>query len=745
MARQRRSSTTTVATRGASLTDGGGTTVSRHGEFYRPYWEEAPKKSFNLLSALQALTFFLVIGVGALAIGYLILSQTFRLGQSANATDYRHAASGRSGSGALIIAPESVAGDWIASSSLKHVIAAKMDSIILTDSVLGDPAQHVLLGIYERDVTRRRQEAALHFLIAGANGHPDAPRLFDDLNLSLQDYNATRSQFVALHELNGDEGLLRLGQHYLGKHAPRVAKRMRQSLRYTPPKDYFWPKPDDSQDLAYVQFHMASMCRLPGAYDWRSETANYFRFSSQRENSLRQRAGAELKLLAERFGGDQDSFCGNTRLAEALDVVRNRQNARPAVRMEAELADWDGSYNPCDTDLDGFSGADCDEFEAALREGDISAISEPPTYADLIAAIETHYAKQRRNRPGGGRSNAGRNADRSSGAASGGRRRYREGSGAQAYRNAPGAAAAPNIDSAAPDGLPDECVALDAAGECATRESALACEDRSKYHFNRGEADMAVGRIARARDKFTRAIAVGRVCQSEYGDLAAKRLSALNLTCEYTVDSLARISRNYQDNPEGGAIVDLRSRQRALAAKGYYEGAIDGRYGPASRAAARLFQREIGFSETGDLTPIETVYLICSAAQVNADPHAINLLGVMYVAGLGVVQNTDAGLRFLKMAANRGYPEAKFNLALIYGTGTIASSYRLCGLVENIQQADAYLVEAAREGHAPAKRLVDMFGSLTPRDRWDSIKSELSLNDFYRDRLEAVGEGCRPN
>ncbi len=713
------------------------------------WWPPEPKRSVGLLGALQAFTFFVVVIVGALAIAYIIVSQTFQLGQNAGDADYRQSAGGRGGAGSLIVTPEGVTGDWIASSTLKHVVAAKMDSVVLNDAVIGNPANHVLLGIYERDVTFRRPEAGLHFLLAGANGHPDAPRLFKDLDLSLQDYRAAQAQFVALHEVNGEAGLLRLGQHYLGKDAPKVARRMRRPLRYTPPKDYFWPKRDDAEDLAYVYFHMASMCRLSGAYDWRSETANYYRFTAQRENALRQRANAELELLAARFGGDQDSFCGKTGLSEALGEIRKRQNERPIIRFEAELADWDGAVNPCEEDIADFSGADCDAFEAAMREGDIQGISQPPTLGDLVIAIEAHYA--RNGRRGGGRGGAQRGRGERGGPrwpggdARADRGAFRNESGAQAYRNAPGAAAEENISTAARDGLPDACVVFNAAGDCETRESALACDDRSKYHFNRGEADMAVGRVARARSKFERAIAVGRACQSEYGDLAAKRLAALNLTCEYTVDSLARISRDFQDNPEGGAIVDLQSRQRALAAKGYYEGAIDGRYGPASRAAARMFQREIGFSETGDLTPIETVYLICSAAQVNADPHAINLLGVMYVAGLGVVQNTDAGLRFLKMAANRGYAEAKFNLALIYGTGTIASSYRLCGLVENIQQADAYLVEAAREGHAPAKRLVDLFGPLTPRDRWDKIKAELSLNDLYRNRLEAVGEGCRPN
>ena len=115
------------------------------------------------------------------------------------------------------------------------------------------------------------------------------------------------------------------------------------------------------------------------------------------------------------------------------------------------------------------------------------------------------------------------------------------------------------------------------------RADAAACNDAASRQFNLGEADMAVGRTVNARNRFERAISVGRECQSDYAVRAGKRLAALNLTCEYTPTSLARISRGYYNNPEGGAIIDLPSRQRALRAKGHYSGAIDGKYGPSTR------------------------------------------------------------------------------------------------------------------------------------------------------------------
>ncbi|MBI1393763.1 MAG: hypothetical protein GC152_13580 [Alphaproteobacteria bacterium] len=688
-------------------------------------------KSFlrKTVEFLQAATFFIVVAVAAFALSYGILSQTFRMGQRYNENDYQALEGARISATSSVILPDAVARDWTVNTKLIHVVDRKTGSVAMADSVIGDPADHILLGLYERDRTNRKREAGLHFYLAASNGHPDATRLYKDLNIPTEDYEELYQQFIALHEMNGDLGLLRLGQYYLGADAFRLARRMRSRLRYDEPNDYLWPQQNDAQNLAYTYFHMSSLCGLTSGYEWRAETANYYKFTQQRENALRQRANAQLKQLADRFGGDQDAYCGRTLLSEAIEQIRDEYRSRAVVRYEAELSGWDGRENPCELGVAEFTDEECDEFDAVIRSGYFGSAANLPTFGELIDRIVGVYVDRKRVFPGR-RIEPGRG---------------RGGSGSQAYRNAPGAASVENIAPRAPDGLPDDCIDLDAGEECSEREPALTCADLSKYHFKRGEADMAVGRVARARSKFNRALAVGRACQSEYAELAGKRLAALNLTCEYSPESLARISRDYDASADGGALIDLASRQRALASKGYYEGDIDGRYGPGTRDATRLFQREIGFSETGDLTPIETVYLICSAAQVNADPKSMNLLGVMYIAGLGVVQNTDAGIRFLKFAAQRGDADAKFNLALIYGTGTVISSYRLCDLVENIQQADAYLTEAANAGNRPAQRLIELFGPLPPSERWEKIKEELELNEFYAARLEPVGEGCRPN
>ena len=720
--------------------------------------KESSKRTF--IDVLQSITFFLLVTALSFAIISSLLFAAFKMGQHYNPRDYQAFNTPRILPSASVKIADDVFDDWATEIKQTQVIARKSSSVALSDSVVGDPSDHMFLGVYERDRTNRKLEAGLHFYIAAANGHPDAFRYYKALNIPTEDYEEIYQLFIAIHELNGDFGLMRLGQHHLGKDAFKIADRMRTRLRYAKPNDYVWPREKESPDLAYINFQMASLCGLSSAYEWRAETARFYKFTIERENTLKQRANRRLAELAERFGGDQDAYCKRYHLKDAIEVVRDFHAARALVRYEAELAGWDGSSNPCDLGIGEFSDEECDEFEEVIRNGYLGYAANLPTIRELIDAIIYAYRDSRDFRA----RYRGRMPPL-------GYRNLRE-SGSQVYRDNPGGQSDARIAPLARDGLPDECVQESSVGECITRESALACNDRALYHFRRGEADMAVGRVTRARQKFNRALAVGRACQSEYSVLAGRRLAALNLTCEYSADSLARISRDYLSRYDGpnatndGDLIALTARQRALAAKGYYEGRIDGRYGRGTRAAVQRFQREFGFSETGDLTPIETVYLICSAAETHAHRPSMNLLGIMYVSGLGVVQNTDAGLRYLRQAADNGSPDAMFNLALIYGTGAVFRSYQVCGIVENFDRADGYLQEASDLGHPVARALVVAARSWTgadrqPEGRWAKITRVMNGQDkipgfpvddksvkFYQTQLSTengmVG-GCRPN
>lgn len=246
--------------------------------------------------------------------------------------------------------------------------------------------------------------------------------------------------------------------------------------------------------------------------------------------------------------------------------------------------------------------------------------------------------------------------------------------------------------------------------------------------------------VRRAMEYWNLSIDWGRPFGAQSALMAQRRLQAHMVQCESSPDgeSLARISRRGPE--ETGDVISLELRQAALAALGYYSAPVDGHYGPATRDAVRGFQRELGYDETGSLTPRQTTLLICHAAQTARDPHLQNALGIMYATGLGVARNADLSLEWFETAARRDDADAFFNLALVYGTGAVLGSYRLCGLIENPERADAYLRDAAAREHPVAERWrrhPEFRRHPTAESRWIAIANRLEEaaaggdGDFY--------------
>lgn len=306
---------------------------------------------------------------------------------------------------------------------------------------------------------------------------------------------------------------------------------------------------------------------------------------------------------------------------------------------------------------------------------------------------------------------------------------------------------------------------------CTTREQAARLyNDGARYWLLRGDAELATvdlqlgtdwvdvraprqGSQAQGRDEdyyaydsssvrlameyWNFSIDWGRPFGAQSALMAQRRLQAHMVQCESSPDgeSLARISRRGPE--ETGDVISLELRQAALAALGYYAAPVDGHYGPVTRDAVRGFQRELGYDETGSLTPRQTTLLICHAAQTARDPHLQNALGIMYATGLGVGRNADLALEWFETAARRDDADAFFNLALIYGTGAVLGSYRLCGIIENPERADAYLRDAAALGHPVAERWrahPEFRRHPTAESRWIAISNRL-------EEAAAEGEG----
>ena len=277
--------------------------------------------------------------------------------------------------------------------------------------------------------------------------------------------------------------------------------------------------------------------------------------------------------------------------------------------------------------------------------------------------------------------------------------------------------------------------------ECPVTDKIKWSANVSLYYLKRGDADNAVGNYLDARQHYRQAIDIGRTTGAQWAVIASRRLQLIDMTCgPWDKDSLARISRDYDKNPLG-SLIDVKQKQRALRALGHYSGDIDNRHSSDFRAAAREFQRHLLQPETGALNAEQTVLLICAGAQIVNEVSSQNVLGIMYGTGLGVRQNTDFAVTWLERAAQRGDSDALWNLAVMYGTGTIMSSVSLCDIVQSAERADSYLAEAAALGHPAAIAAMKKYPDDTPKDRWAKLSGDLNQPEA----LKRVGRACNPN
>jgi len=634
-----------------------------------------------------------------------------------------------------VLADEHVLSAWTTQNPPAFVLQNKIEALDINYSVLSIPylnTGNTLLGLYERNQTQnpnsvtpsgRNIEAGVHFLLAGANGDFDARELYVKLNLSLAQADRAKRAFAELHVLNGAEGYFRLGQIYL--HNPAQEFWNEGYPFSSPPK--FAPETLDSHafnndfltsspqyDKAYMAMHKSVLCNYTYALQWRGYISRQGNFSRSREEALQRDAQAELMFVANNTKGGISDHCEGKTFKQRINQLTD---PRVIWRFVSDRQAWPSMQQLVDNiQLD----------EPRFQQWIGQLINE--SYE--IYGFDQQYPQAPYNQSYPPRDSA---------------------AGSKYYRESPGAGSGSTV--------------LEDADEKERRDR-LECADRSRAALKTAEGLLAIGNVREAKRLFEQALSEGRKCGAASAEEAQKRLQALNLTCEYDDESLARISRGVESMKQDpldepwtedalGDVIKLRARQQALKAHGYYDGRIDGRYGPNTSNAVRHFQREFGFEETGDLTAIETVYLICSAAQTRRDPPSMNTLGVMYLVGLGTVQDTDAGLRWLKNAAgdnaSGGYnvsrpdSNAMFNLATAYGLGTVTSSYRLCGIPESFGIADSYLERSAAVGHPMAARLVAKYGALSPSERWHKIRNEFMSDGFYKDELTSMTEACTPN
>src|ERR1700746_910177 len=77
------------------------------------------------------------------------------------------------------------------------------------------------------------------------------------------------------------------------------------------------------------------------------------------------------------------------------------------------------------------------------------------------------------------------------------------------------------------------------------------------------------------------------------------------------------------------------------------------------------------------------------------DAKAEYILGVRYVKGQGVAQNSAEGARLFRLAADQGYILAQYNLGVMYAQGQ--------GVTQDYAEAMRLFRLAAEQGHTPAQ------------------------------------------
>jgi TPR repeat protein len=117
--------------------------------------------------------------------------------------------------------------------------------------------------------------------------------------------------------------------------------------------------------------------------------------------------------------------------------------------------------------------------------------------------------------------------------------------------------------------------------------------------------------------------------------------------------------------------------------------------------ATTQFQTANNWEPTGYLSPVQTVRLIQMAA-VDGDAIAQDRLGIMYAKGIGVEQNFVRAEKWFIKAANQRYPDALFNLSVLYRVGPN-------GVDQDQPKSDSYRAQAERAGYAMARcELLDL-------------------------------------
>ena len=130
-------------------------------------------------------------------------------------------------------------------------------------------------------------------------------------------------------------------------------------------------------------------------------------------------------------------------------------------------------------------------------------------------------------------------------------------------------------------------------------------------------------------------------------------------------------------------------------------------------ASHNLFQQAVGHFTHG--RHVEAASILAQAAE-RGDAEAQNLLGVMYLNGLGVAQEPRRAAQLFSRAAEHGLKEGRYNLCNLLYNGL--------GVAQDDVRAQEQLLASARAGHRPALRALGFLYHLAGREsHWQELST----------------------
>ena len=113
---------------------------------------------------------------------------------------------------------------------------------------------------------------------------------------------------------------------------------------------------------------------------------------------------------------------------------------------------------------------------------------------------------------------------------------------------------------------------------------------------------------------------------------------------------------------------------------------------PPAIAEEGLYERGIELVEQKDY---EKALKAFELGAKTGDLNAMTALGIMYITGVGVIQNDVKGFKYVQDAANKSHPKAQYTLGAIYYLGA--------GVSIDFNKAFSWISLSADQGYADAQ------------------------------------------